>query len=405
MFVRRTAILIACGFAAALAASAPGRAGAQVDTRIVREGTWNRSLAAAQSAARYTGRPLLVFFCEDWCGYCEQVDHLLANPEIRDAVSRFILVKTSVEENETFARVHRIDLHHQIVMLDWSGNVLAKVKEFTSVKDVASTVVEAAAANDLLAGRKLLELSYYGKAAERLRAVAKVSRDKAKQDEAKKSLDDIAERAKRQLDLIRQMIRAGRTEEALDALNAFVKDFEEKSDGPRSGDKGAVAALIDEAKKMIAQLKAGKPVTMPDERPVVVVPDLNAKPTSEEEAKKLLDRGMVFEWDGNLLDALAIYQQAARQYPGTAAGAEAAKRAKTILEDDATRAALAKQQMDRVCRRLLEMGDMYEKNNRDDLALERYKAVLAAYPDSDYAAEAAKRVAEIERRHLRSAPK
>ncbi len=392
---RGIVILIVCGFAAVFAARPAECAEGQTDTRIVREGRWNRSLESAQSAARYTGRPLLVFFCEDWCGYCEQVEAVLANPEIRDAIKRFILVKTSVEENETFAKHHRIDLHHQIVMLDWSGSVLAKATEFTSVKDVASTVVEAAAANDLLAGRKLLELTYFGKAAERFRMAAKVSRDKAKLDAAKLALDDIADRAKRQLDVIRGMIRAGRTEEALDALKAFVTDFSETAD-KGTGDPFGLA----EAKKMIAQLKSGKAAAPPDEGPaVVVVPDPNAKATPEEQARKLLDRGMVFEWDENFLDALAAYRQAAKQFPDTAAGAEAAKRSKMILEDPAASATLAKQEMERVCRRLLEMGDLYEKNGRDDLALERYKALRAAWPDGDYAAEALKRMTEIERRH------
>ncbi len=103
----------------------------------------------------------------------------------------------------------------------------------------------------------------------------------------------------------------------------------------------------------------------------------------------------------DLTSAVSAYRKAAKDYPGTAAAAEADKRARMFLDDPATRAALARQQMDSYCRRMLEMGELYERNNRDDEAIVRYRSILAAYPDSDWADEAQKRLNELERRHLK----
>ncbi len=401
--MRRATVAAILAVLAALASG--GAAYAQADAKGVQDNAWNTSLDAASSAARYTGRPLLVFFYEDWCGYCEQVEKVLTHPDMRDAMLRFVLVKTTMEESEAFAKKHRIDMHHQVVMLDWAGQELARVTEFKSARDVALTVVEAAAANDLVAGKKLTELGYFGKAAERFRWVEKIARDDKRKAEAKKALDDIADRAKRQLEVIRTMVRKHRFEDALDAVNAFIRDFEEKGVRPPDGVKGPDPFFLDEAKKLRDQLKSGKAVASPDDKDVVIVSGPEVAPTKVEAAQKLLEKGMVYEWDKDFLDAVATYRKVVRDFPGTPAATEAEKRSKMFLDDPATVAALGRQQMDSYCRRMLEMGELYEHNGRDDEAIVRYKSILDTYPQSEWSREAQKRLNEVERRHLKDEQK
>jgi tetratricopeptide (TPR) repeat protein len=357
------------------------------DPRIIRDGAWNDSVAAAQVAGRYTGRPVLIFFFEDWCGYCEQVERFLTRPELRETMSRFILVKTTVAKHEELARSNRITLHHQILLLDWSGEVLGRITEFTTEKDAALAIAAAAATNDLSAGRKLMELGRYAKAAERLRLAA-AGRDKSTQDEAKKALARIGEIAQQRLAAIRAMIRANRREEALDALNAFLEEF--------PSDAGH-----DDARKLAAMLKSGKPVVLPEEKAAPAAPPPGPEPSREEAAKRLLERGMAYEWEQNYLAAVSMYLRTARNYDGTAAAVEAAKRARLFLGDPALFMMLARQQMDLYCRRMLETGALYERTGRDDEAILRYRSVMELYPDTNYAAEALKRLVEIERRHMK----
>ncbi|KPJ56261.1 MAG: hypothetical protein AMS16_02760 [Planctomycetes bacterium DG_58] len=369
-------VLVLCGLSA--------RVAGQADHGRIREDVWNDSLPSALSVARYTGRPVLIFFEEYWCGYCEQLEQLLVHRDVKEATRRFILVKLNWDLNRPLAREYKIDLHHQLVMLDWSGKPIGRVKEFKSERAVALKVIEAAAANDLNAAAKLTELGYYDKAAERYRIVSKISRDKSTIQRAEKGLEDLRGRAKRQLDLIRQLIRAGRLDEAADACAEFIDDFP-----PEMG--------REEVEKLLAKLKSGRVILPPDVKPPAGKP----KPKSAEEAKRLVEQAMVYEWDKRFYDAVTSYEKTVRDYPETPSAEEAKLRLQLLLKEPGMRELIARQKMEKYCTRWLEMGELYEKNGRDDMAIKYYNTIVAVYPESTHAAEARRRLVEIERRHMK----
>jgi len=369
-----------------------GSAAAQARRDIIQEGVWNSSLSSALSVARYTGRPVLVFFTEDWCGYCEQLEQVLVHKDLEKALRRFILVKTTIEDDPAAAKAFKVDMHHQVVMLDWSGRVIGKIVGAThaspaqSVRDVATAVIEGAAVSDLYAGDKLVELGYYSKAAERYRLASEISRDEKTIERAGKGLADIRERSQRQMELIKQLIRAGRLEEAIDASTEFIKDFP-----PDMGRR--------EAEKLLARLKTGKPIPLGEENPAGPKTKPGVKPADE--AKRLVEEGMVYEWDKRFYDAALNYEKAVKLYRDTPAAAEAAARLKLLFDDPKTHALIELEKQRTECLRWLEMGKLYEKNGRDEEASKYYTKVLTTYPESDFAAEARRRLTEIERRHLR----
>jgi len=363
--------------------------GAQVRPDVIQEGVWNTSVSGALVVARYTGRPVLVLFAEEWCGYCEQLEQLLVHREVEQATRRFILVKTTLEDDPATAKTFKVDMHHQMVMLDWSGKLIGKVTEVKSARDVALAVIEGAAANDLAAGDKLVELGYYSKAAERYDIVQRIAHEPKTIEQAKTGLSRIRERSARQLDLIKQLIRAGRVDEAAEACTEFIKVFPDNM-----GKK--------EAEVLLTKLRAGKAIVLPEENPDVPgaeKPIPGVKPADE--AKRLVEEGMVHEWDKRFYDAVTCYEKVGKLYGDTPAAVDAKQRLKLLLEDPATHALVVRQKMETECLRWLEMGGLYEKNGRDEEAAQYYGKVLTSYPDSGFAAEARRRLMEMERRHLR----
>ena len=368
--------LMLCAFA--------GPAAAQANQQSIREGVWNTSLDSALSVARYSGRPVLLFFEEYWCGHCERMEEVLVHPDVREATQRFILVKLKWDVNRVLAREYGIDMHHTLVLVGWSGKLLGRVREFTSDRDVASKVIEAAAGNDLAAADKLTELGYYDKAAERFRIVVRISRDKATVQRAESGLTDLRDRATRQLDLIKQLLRAGRLDEAADACREFIDDYPSDMGG-------------EEVEKLLAQLKSGKPVLPPDAK----APEAKPGPAAPDEARRLVEQGMVYEWDKRFYDAVTNYEKVVKEHARTPAATEAKQRLDLLLADPDMQQLLARQKMEKYCTRWLQMGALYERNGRDDMALRYYNTVVTVYPESRYATEARRRLVEIERRHLK----
>jgi tetratricopeptide (TPR) repeat protein len=369
-----------------------GSAGPQVPPEVIREGVWNASVAGALGVARYTGRPVLVLFAEDWCGFCEQFEQVLVHREVEQATRRFILVKTTLEDDPATAKTFKVDMHHQIVMLDWSGKFIGKITEAKSARDVALAVIEGAAANDLVAGDKLVELGYYSKAAERYEIVQRIAHDPKTLEQSKTSLAHLRERSTRQLDLIKQLIRSGRIDDATEACTEFVKDY--------PADMGKK-----EAEGLLAKLRTGRPISLPEENPAAPdapKPAPAVKPVDE--ASSLVDEGMVHEWDKRFYDAVMSYDKVGKLYPDAPVAAEAAQRLKLLLDDPATHTIIVRQKMETECLRWIEMGELYEKIGRDEEAAKSYGKVLESYPDSDFAADVRLRLAEIERRHLRRHP-
>ena len=304
-------VLLAFAVAACFGA---GRAAAQARPRgrprvapasreeIVREGAWNTSLEAAQNVARYTGRPVLVLFAEDWCGYCEQLEKLIVHKELRDVARRFILVKLLPDHHAKLMADHGITGHHQVLMLDWSGKEAGKVIAYETARDVATKVIAAAVASDRLAGDKLLTLGYYRKAADRYNIIIKVARAEAPIAHARRQLEAIRERGKRRLELVKQLVRSNRLDEAAEACRQIIEDFPPDA-GPA------------EARRILVKLRSGRPVHFED------VPE-RATVAAADAAKRWLERGMVHEWDKQYYDAVRTYRLLIERHPDVDAADE-----------------------------------------------------------------------------------
>ena len=350
----------------------------------IRENGWNDSYGAVTRFARYTGRPVLVLFSEEWCGHCEDLQKIVEHPDVRKAARRFLLLKISFDKDPGLAKRLDVESHHRIVVLDWSGKTVARAGEDRNPKAVALTVIEAAASSDLSAGRKLFELGHFAKAAERFRLVLKITRDKATATTAQEEIEKVRLRSEREIKRIMDFVRAGKPGEAADACKTFIDRYPE--------DMGRA-----KVEKLLTRLKAGVRIDLPDDKPAGVRTD---EPTAADElrAARLLDKGMVYEWDKLFYDASAAYEKILKDYPRTASAKKAKTRLDAFNADPRMKDRIAQMKMDKFCKRWLEMGKLYEKNDRDDLAEKYYNTIVKVYPKSPYADWARHLLANIEKR-------
>jgi TolA-binding protein len=230
--------------------------------------------------------------------------------------------------------------------------------------------LKAAAANDLSAAKKLVELGYLKDAAERYQAVLGYAKDDTQKTEATKQLDMIAKRADEAFRNIRDLVRVNRLGEAGEACEEYLATFPNNMHG-------------DEVAKILKRLRAGLPVRVPDAPPP---PDPAKQP--DDDAQLMLEKGMVQEWDRRYYEATETYIALTKAYPKSDAAAEANKRLKVFFDDKEMKRIIDEQKADKFCTRWLEMAALYEERGLIGDAASYYKRVIATFPDTAYATKA-----------------
>ncbi|MBI4605146.1 MAG: thioredoxin family protein [Planctomycetes bacterium] len=93
---------------------------------------WAKSFAEAREASSKAGKPLLVDFEAEWCGFCKKLDRETYSDErvIRKVRERFLAVKVDVDVEPELAKKHRIEGLPTIVVLSPSGEELQRIQGF-----------------------------------------------------------------------------------------------------------------------------------------------------------------------------------------------------------------------------------------------------------------------------------
>lgn len=90
-----------------------------------------RTLPAAMSEAKRTGKPIFIDFYATWCKPCHILEKAYATPAMRAEVSRYIMVKIDVEKDQAAASKYQVTSMPTMVFLDSKGKMVQQKVGFS----------------------------------------------------------------------------------------------------------------------------------------------------------------------------------------------------------------------------------------------------------------------------------
>ena len=114
--------------------------------------------------------------------------------------------------------------------------------------------------------------------------------------------------------------------------------------------------------------------------------------TRRQDADRLLRRAVKLEGEKKPVDALILYWDVTRDFPGTPPAADAAN---LLAKDDALALRAAKTRMERDAAQWTDIARSFELNGKHDKAVEFYQRIINTYPDTPYAQKARDAIAAL----------
>lgn len=93
----------------------------------------------ALTKARIEGKPVMIFFYTDWCGWCQSMDrYIFSNKKMTDFSSReLISLRMNAEKKKAFAllRKYRVRSYPTVIFVNPQGKEIFRINGFVPPKD------------------------------------------------------------------------------------------------------------------------------------------------------------------------------------------------------------------------------------------------------------------------------
>jgi tetratricopeptide (TPR) repeat protein len=224
----------------------------------------------------------------------------------------------------------------------------------------------------LAEGDELMKKGDWTAAAAKYREVVAATKKKINAVvEAEAKLDRIATHADEEFAAAEKDVSEGRFEEALDRLTDVASKF--RGTKAESKAKGILEELAKnpEVKKILASRKG------------------------EAVAAEMFEKAVAYERRKRWKDALETYKACAERYPRMPSGKKAAKRAAEIEADESIMKSIREVAAARDCKRWLSLAKNFIGNNLPDRARPYLEKIIATYPGTRWAEQAAKLLADL----------
>jgi thiol:disulfide interchange protein len=123
------------GVAPADAAPAP-EATPKAPVKVPDDIQWRTNFQAALQEARTSGKPLMVDFYTDWCGYCKKLDKEVYTDfgVIAESVN-FVSVKINAEKSQQLAAQYQVSGFPTILWLDGNGKAVERLPGYADAPE------------------------------------------------------------------------------------------------------------------------------------------------------------------------------------------------------------------------------------------------------------------------------
>jgi len=110
---------------------------------------WLFSLDEGLKAATTSGKPVMIDFYADWCGWCKKLDKdVYTDPEVIKAAKNFVAVKVNSDVNQKDAQKYGVTGLPTIVFLKPNGDIAQTIVGYRPSQEFLKVM------NEVLAGLK-----------------------------------------------------------------------------------------------------------------------------------------------------------------------------------------------------------------------------------------------------------
>ena len=102
---------------------------------------WQYNLKSAVKTAEKLGKPVMVDFYTDWCGWCKQLDKVTyRDSKVSNLAAKFICVKIDGDKNPDLVRKYNIRGYPHILFLKSDGSITEQIAGYADAATFVGTM-------------------------------------------------------------------------------------------------------------------------------------------------------------------------------------------------------------------------------------------------------------------------